>query len=251
LSYYSKAYTCGRRACLEDAEENGTSISDKKALVTGLVFHAMAERFFLTRNRQIDTRTIQIYQGPTPCKEHEAIATGMDLFRAFRARFTPTSFGLVVGAEKTITTKVNGYEFSGRLDLLTRISEKQLAKVNVETGLELEEPGLYVWDWKTVTKGHPDPRTRYLMSIQHIGYRVLEPRMAGFNYGFVWKGPSPTFDFRPADLPPLEKAEKLIYEFIDQSKFNREHAILNINACYSPTWGDFCPFFLSGACERI
>jgi hypothetical protein len=242
------------------------TIGDATALDTGIYYHFLKECFYNGTVRQdtaIDLDPIQ------DAEWGEAIR----LFDFSRSFFPVDYFGEIVAVElkmpindthrDTVAEVLGSTELTGAIDLVTKMSADDVARIEEDRGIELNGPGIYIIDHKTsaARKSEMDGRSNYTASMQCLTYMTMlglafnEP-IQGMIFDVLVKhkvlrrhdksraGSSVQTFF----AKPHREDAKVVKAAIASATAQREAGLANPFACYDR--GRECVFLNRGLCGR-
>ena len=270
-SYWEVAANCGERRFLTDlhkelATEDEQFVEEKQR---GTYLHALMDAWFkgnITTGQVIDVSNTQ------PLTWHAAVK----LFNFVREYFPLNFWGKVAASELSLPIdtahieKVTAYfghpDITGTVDLLTELSESDLAIFKQELGLDLPRPGLYIIDWKTGSARKSDTAARgaYLESIQSkvypllwnlIGGRPVEGMIfihltAHANMRRFDEGPKALSSVQAFFAPHSQVRDMQARAAVNFARKSLIERSRNPFACVSYT-GAMCPFFAKGICDGL
>lgn len=257
---------CGRKRKLMTDNPEIDPISDHTALDTGIYYHALKE-FWLTG--QVPDGVV-IDADPVQDMEW---GEALRLFNWHRSEFPRDYWGEIVAVElkmpinedhaKKVVEWIGHDESTGACDLVVKMSEADVERIQVDREVELNGPGIYIVDHKTSAsrKSDTDARASYLSSMQCLKYMHMlslafnEPiRGMVFDVLVKHKSLRRCSDGRNGSsvqtfvaVPKAEDAN-IVKAAIAYGMHQREHNLANPFACFDH--GRECVFLSRGLCGR-
>ncbi len=286
-SYYKRKRECLRRTQLDEiVEEEMKARGEEKVLGggspaahLGTLMHGILDAYTKHGAFDLDSAVFEPLTHPAlsymmidKLTREPVIMLAKKLFQWWQTEFPPNYLGQRVSGELDLPQtpegaarilKRVGHEYTGDLDLVTRLDASQASLLAGTFGADIY-PGLWGWDYKVITDA--SSTTDYVNSgDQHITYPELfyqetGTRLDGFAYVFLIRGrkktPEPTvYIVNPgkAEEADIEGWIRTIdnIERVDNLLRNPNPALTDFNkgACEN-IYGDRCPHWESGRCLR-
>jgi len=270
VSYYTNP--CARLVqlnaenALERAEKGLPPPPSEFEPQVGTVFHKLMELYYTAGLNEVALPIDDLADfGKDPVQE------ALRLFTAYKT-FYPADEWDVVSAERYFPANEDeGWEigrhvgispFTGRIDLVVRLTEAHAAKLKERSGLDLN-PGLYLVDHKTTGQLDRNASMKWELSIQFTAYQMasqviwpedelqgmivnqpvrhkdlLRKTHAGFPHSF------PRF-FVP---PPSETRAQAVRNYLREKQVYLATGKTNIDAClrFRP-----CAHYMTGRCNQL
>lgn len=269
-SKYFHKLACPKRAMLDEmkrAGENPLAFQSVYSMaLVGVIGHRFYETYFRHQLPQDGPDiAFQIDEGVDEGALHDAERC----FRVFRNLFPPTIFGKVLAVEEDIATDFFApLPSTGRLDLLTKVSARDIEKIkavfNTGTDKTLEMdgmvqdfvPGVWLWDWKHRSRRDGDLMDKAIESFSYAGYfkqvqstfpKLTKDLRGTINVSiFVQKEPGFRLTVVPA--PSSTQLEALKQAMTYAEALPTDLAIPTEANCFA--WHKICPHLHNG-CERM
>jgi hypothetical protein len=266
VSYWTVPAMCGRKRTLMTEHPTVDTIIDHTALNTGIYYHVLKEWFYSGR---IPEGTVLDMDPVSDPEWGEAVR----LFNWSAAEYPRDYWGQVVAVElkmpinedhaQKVIEWVGHDESTGACDLVVKMSDADVSRINADRGIELPGPGIYIIDHKTsgARKSDTDAKAYYTSSMQSLKYMHMlglafnEPvRGMVFDVLVKHKNLRRVADGRNGSsvqtfiaYPRLEDA-KVVKAAIDYGMWQRDANKANPFACYDH--GRECVFLSRGLCGR-
>lgn len=266
VSYWSVPAMCGRKRYLMTEYADVDTIGDHTALNTGIYYHSLKEWFY---NGRIPDGTVLDMDPVQDAEWGEAVR----LFNWHVSEYPRDYWGQIVAAElrmpineehaQKVVDWIGHDEATGACDLVVKMSEADVERINADRDIELPGPGIYIIDHKTsgARKSEADAKANYTSSMQCLKYMHMlslafsEP-IRGMLFDVLVKhktlrrvpdGRNGASVQTFLAAPRLEDA-RIVRAAIAYGKHQREHNLANPFACYDH--GRECVFLSRGMCGR-
>lgn len=266
VSYWSVPAMCGRKRRLMTDHPAVDTIGDHTALDTGIYYHALKE--FWLKGKIPDGMAIDA----DPVQDMEW-GEALRLFNWHREYFDRDYWGAIVAVElkmpineehaQKVIEWIGHDESTGACDLVVKMSQADVDRVQLDRGIELNGPGIYIVDHKTSStrKSEADAKANYTQSMQCLKYmRMLQLAFNEPIKGMIFdvlvkhktlrrEGESRAGSSVQTFLaiPHLQDAA-IVKAAIAYGMHQREHNLANPFACYDH--GRECVFLSRGLCGR-
>jgi hypothetical protein len=260
MSYWLKWLDCQEKAFLDEQRSEETSgLPKDEGSQIGILGHSFLELYY--KGVDFQTPAVQFVQenkGAIDVDEKCRIEAER-VFRAYRARFSATELGQVVGVEKQlegpkIENAVGISPFTARIDLAVKVNEKVAGEQKKRFGMDLS-PGYYLVDHKFLKSQGQNTVDEYLLAHQGTAYQL------------AWNAEFPKYECKGMIMnlllktkacevvrflvPPPSRAaiESLKYTLKLAYIYKTEHErTKNTKHCVS--WRGVCRYYLTGECKR-
>lgn len=252
ISYYLSATSCPRRAKLDKELREYEDMSDFSAAKAGVLFHLLAEAFYMGENWDGVIELDQIQSNPN-------MDTAMHLWKGYIKRFKADEFN-VVSCEELLEFPAKTLflaPFTCRIDMVIDHPGGLLRGYEVE-------PGIYLVDHKTGSKSAKQRELEYKHSLQFIAYQMayqahhgIEPKgmlVNCVNRPRRYRADRPLREMKDEDfysylIPyPSEEEQRVVREFITFAGQMADTDRCNPGSCIG-MWGP-CRHLTSGLCPR-
>lgn len=266
VSYWTVPAMCGRKRALMTDNPDVDTIIDHTALNTGIYYHVLKQWFYEGR---IPEGTVLDMDPIQDAEWGEAIR----LFNWSASEYPKDYWGQVVAVELKMPINeehaqkciewVGHDESTGACDLVVRMSDADVVRINADRNIELPGRGIYIVDHKTsaARKGEADAKAYYTASMQCLKYM----HMLGLAFNEPIRGM--VFDVlvkhktlrRVPDgrngasvqtflAEPRTEDARVVKAAIDYGMWQRDANKANPFACYDH--GRECVFLSRGLCGR-
>lgn len=269
ISYYSTAWDCPRRARLDRETEHKADPGYSAG--TGIIGHALLDMYYSKDVDPKDVAAIQVSDVAYDSPKQEAVRLVTSYLKEFPGR---DFWGDVVASEvqfpaPEVASRVKeffGVEFTARMDLITRVTDKHLPRIREKTGLFLH-PGVYIIDHKFKPGGmdgdkkksprkESNPERKYgEFSLQFKAYQLMwnlfhpdEPCM-GMIANIIVGTKEVGFQHSMAGAPTAHDLE-VLRVYLKSGELLASTDAPNAGACYFDAYNQVCPHYTSGACNR-
>lgn len=266
VSYWVVPAMCGRKRRLMSEHPEVDPIVDRSALDLGTYYHFLKEIWLkgeMPEDVVIDADPVQDLEW----------GEALRLFNWHRDYFPRDYWGQIVAVElklpasedhaKKIEQEFGHEEVTGACDLIVSMTEADVQRVELDRGVKLNGPGIYIVDHKTSgnRRSDMDARSNYTASMQCLTYMYL------LNLAFGKPVKGMIFDvlvkhknLRRYDEPrggssvqtfvafPREEDGNVVKSALALAKHQREENRANPFACYE--YGRECVFLNRGLCGR-
>lgn len=266
VSYWNVPAMCGRKRKLMTDNPSVDSIGDHTALDTGIYYHFLQEMMHAGKLPE------GVVLDADPVQDPEW-GEAMRLFTFHRDHFGQGYWGQVIAVElgmpvnrehaERIREWLGHEEATGACDLVVKLSEADVERIQIDRDIELNGPGIYIVDHKTSgsRKSEADAKANYTHSLQCLTYL----HMLGLAFNEPVRGM--VFDVlvkhkllrRVGDgrggssiqtfvAKPRPEDEHVVRAGIAYGMHQREHNLANPFACFDH--GRECVFLNRGLCGR-
>lgn len=267
VSYWSVPAMCGRKRRLMSERPEVDTIGDHTALDTGIYYHALKE--FWLKGKVPDGVAIDA----DPIQDLEW-GEALRLFNWHRENFDRDYWGAIVAVElkmpineahaRAVIDWIGHDESTGACDLVVKMSADDVERIQLDRGIELNGPGIYIVDHKTSStrKSDADAKANYTNSMQCLKYMHMlglafnEPiRGMVFDVLVKHKSLRRVPDGRNGSSVqtfmaiPKPEDSAIVKAAIAYGMHQREHNLANPFACYDH--GRECVFLSKGMCGRF
>jgi hypothetical protein len=266
VSYWAVPAMCGRKRRLMSEHPEVDPIVDRTALDLGTYYHFLKEIWLkgeMPEDVVIDADPVQDIEW----------GEALRLFNWHREHFPRDYWGQIVAVElkmpasedhaKMIKKHFGHEEVTGACDLVVLMSQDDIDRVELDRGIKLNGPGIYIIDHKTSgsRRSEMDARSNYTSSMQCLMYMFL------LNLAFSQPVKGMIFDvlvkhknLRRYDEGkngssvqtfaafPREEDGDVVKAAMAYGRLQREQNFANPFACYD--YGRECVYLSRGLCGR-
>lgn len=266
VSYWSVPAMCGRKRRLMSEHPDVDPIFDRTALDLGTYYHFLKEMWLkgeMPEGVCLDADPVQDIEW----------GEALRLFNWHRQYFHREYWGAIVAVElkmpvnedhaKAIEDYFGHGEVTGACDLVTRMSQADVERIELEREVKLNGPGIYIVDHKTsgARKSEMDGRSTYTASMQCLTYMHMlnlafnEP-VKGMIFDVLVKHKTlRRFDegrngssVQTFVAIPREEDGSVVKAAMAYARHQRDANFANPFACYD--YGRECVYLSRGLCGR-